>query len=76
MTLVSRNPFAREELHRDKVVLGPIGNTSCSWCGRVLENYRQEKFLYRYRVETDSGRVCTDPRLFCSMTCRKNFYGL
>lgn len=70
-TLVSRDPFAREELHRDREYSG----RTCSECGRHRLTPHGRAFLYRYSVETDGGRTFVDDRLFCSVGCRRAFYG-
>ena len=69
MAYVSRDPFAREETHKTSVP-APAGAT-CAWCGQ--RNGRGK--LYRYRTETDGGRVNEDTRAFCSVGCRRIYYG-
>lgn len=70
--LVSRDPFAREELHVKRVY---TVNVFCSWCGQVKELRDGRTYLYRYRVETDGGRTYEDSRLFCSVACRRAYNG-
>jgi len=74
VALVSRDPFAREELHRETVKPKPQeryhGLFGCAWCGGI--NARGT--LYRYRVETDGGRVHPDSRLFCSVSCYRSYH--
>ena len=65
MELMSRDPFAREELHRDTT------EGECSWCGGT--NARGK--VYRYHIETDGGREVPLPGLFCSESCRKSYGG-
>jgi hypothetical protein len=82
MAYISRDPFAREELHRETVDVTRTGE-SCSWCGqRRCPGARRRTlaaqtglryFLYRYRVETDGGRTVPDQRLFCSKGCRESY---
>ncbi len=71
MTYVSRNPFAREELHKEREY-GALA--SCAWCGgqKVTPNGRE--YLFRYRVETDGGRKSGDRKLFCSLQCRRDYH--
>lgn len=68
--LMQRDSFARQELHREEVKAPPGG---CVWCGSA--NKRGN--CYRYRTETDGGRVFYDPptRLFCSAACRRSYDG-
>lgn len=85
MALVTRDPFAREELHRTRVVVGRDGQTSpmpsCQWCGgrrmttrtRTVTPARPPLWLYRFRVETDGGRTYEDKHLFCSRACRESY---
>lgn len=74
MALISRDPFAREELHREtvrpKMLEAYYGTYGCAWCGGT----NAAGTLYRYRVETDGGREHVDDRTFCSVACRRTFY--
>lgn len=65
MAYVSRDPFAREELHRR---FEP--GASCAWCGGKCG---KGNGAYRYRVETDGGRSFEDRKTFCSKDCRESF---
>ena len=67
MTIISRDPFAREELHRETVYT----NESCSWCGQRRKSLK----LFQYRVETDGGRVSIVKGLFCSIGCKRAYHG-
>lgn len=60
--LISRDPFARTELH--SYVIQPKGGTVCS-----CQNCGQTGRLYQYVTETDDGRKHYHPRLFCSVGC-------
>ena len=71
MALVTRDPFAREELHRRQE---SAGDRSCRWCGNVRHTRSGHAYLYRYRVETDGGRSFTDRELFCSKGCRDAYH--
>lgn len=80
MSMISRDPFARTELHRESVYIYtshyPNPNpTTCDFCGNVKETKAGKRFLYRYRVETDGGTVSVDTRLFCSKSCRQTYIG-
>jgi hypothetical protein len=66
MALMYRNPFAREELHRQAV---PATLQGCYWCGGTNAHGR----LYAYRVETDGGRTYDVRGAFCSESCRKAY---
>lgn len=70
MALISRDPFAREEIHRERVYDPSRG---CSWCGNRNHTRKGRTFVYTYRVETDGGRKDHVSGLFCSESCRKSF---
>ena len=62
---VSRDPFAREEIHKS-----PIKGT-CDFCGNA------NKFgkVSVYRIETDGGRIHVIKGKFCSKSCLKAYHG-
>jgi hypothetical protein len=62
---ISRDPFAREEIVRELVPT----RAGCAWCGNNNRNR-----LFRYGVETDSGRQHWDSECFDSIQCRNNYY--
>lgn len=66
--LVTRDSFAREELHRELVCT----NSSCDWC----RGHRRTAKLWRYSVEPDSigSRVSTLNGLFCSASCFRSYH--
>jgi hypothetical protein len=68
MAFISRNPFARSELHREQVE--PHGAT-CSWCGSLNRNGK----LFQYRSENDDNprRNGVARGLFCSVGCLRIF---
>lgn len=71
MAYISRDPFARRELHRETVqAMGRL----CSWCGQ-MKNGKNGGFLYRYYVEEDqwTGRKNHVKGLFCSVGCMRNY---
>lgn len=82
MTLVSRDPFAREELHRETVHV-PDTKT-CSWCSGIRWNGKRTvpghtakggtRTLFAYRTETDGGRHIEHNGLFCSKSCHDSFH--
>jgi hypothetical protein len=76
MALMNRDPFAREELHRSRVYGPGMGKTPvCDWCGGVNTTPKAKRpFLFRYWVESDSGRRSTVPGLFCSNACRAFYH--
>jgi hypothetical protein len=63
---VTRDPFAREELH---ATLQPHG-TECHFCGN------KEHRVYRYEVQKDGlmNRTFEDKHCFCSQSCRRCYY--
>lgn len=67
VSLISRDSFARQELHRETVL--PHGAT-CKWCG----NTNGKGSLYQYSVESDSGRRSDIPYLFCSVGCMRDYH--
>ena len=72
MALVKRDPFAREELHRERVYPAYQG---CSWCGEIKRTPTTRTYLYRYWIETDGGRRFDQLGRFCSESCRKAYQG-
>lgn len=78
MAYVSRDPFAREELHKSREK-----DAMCVWCGRrdlpedhaapALCHHTHGK-VYRFRIEMDGGRFHEDSRTFCSCSCRRSYY--
>lgn len=71
MALVSRNPFAREELHRVRVH-GPAG---CTWCGQQRKTPSGRAYLYEYVTETDGGRRFPHKGRFCCLECHDDYHG-
>lgn len=67
MTLISRDPFARTELHRNTIAPADVSyaHLTCDWCG----NRGHDGRLFRYRTEHDGGRVDQHQGYFCSKTC-------
>ena len=81
MALVRRDPFAREELHRERETSDSLAlnRDGCSWCGQVkhTKGGRRAPYLYRYWLERDdrNGRRDEIKGLFCSESCRKAYQG-
>ena len=78
--LISRDPFARTEIHRRRVY-GAHDNTTygignCRWCGSVRSVHAapSRKFLYQYSQESDGGRKLDIPGLFCSVGCMRTYH--
>ena len=77
MSYVSRDPFAREEVHCSTV---PAHGT-CGWCGNPGREERRKgqptgrRLLREYRVETDGGRTYAIPGQFCSVGCMCAYHG-
>jgi hypothetical protein len=61
--MVSRDPFAREELHRRKCPSG----TACSFCPSPAR--------WIYSVETDGGRNSDIRGAFCTIGCMRAYHG-
>lgn len=76
--LISRDPFARTELHRTTVT---VEWATCKNCGSVNKptgsrgQYIGRK-LFRYHTEHDGGRRDDHPGLFCSVGCFRCYNGL
>ena len=73
MAYISRNPFAREEIHRRTVLLFNSGVT-CRWCGNVRVTRKGVRTLYGYRIESDAGRCAPIEGLFCSVGCMRAYH--
>jgi len=76
--LVARNPFARVELHAERV---HSPQSTCTWCGGLRRTVRTGKtWLYRFSIEYDSIGVRKGyfgpeaNKLFCSRGCRSDYY--
>lgn len=64
MTMISRNPFARTELHREIT----HDTSDCDWCGQVFDR------LFRYYTETDGGLTDMHIGKFCSKSCHDSYH--
>lgn len=76
MAYVSRDPFARTELHKSAATAYGYSSTlgrptlSCDWCG----SERKASRIYRYRTETDGGRSYEHRGFFCSVSCFRSYH--
>lgn len=71
MAIVSRDPFARQEVHKRR----EYGNSTCLWCGNQKHTPNGRKYLYQYSVESDGGRKSDVPGLFDSVSCMRTYHG-
>lgn len=72
MAYVSRDPFARSEIHRERVYVRL--QESCDECGRTNETPSGTQFLFQYRTESDGGRKHPHRGLFCSRSCHDAYH--
>ena len=74
MSLVSRDPYARQELH--KQIASVMNGKTCDWCGSVRWSRHKTPVpqLYSFTTETDGGRSFRDKGLFCSRSCRDDYH--
>ena len=62
--LISRDPFAREELTRELIPMNER-TRECKWCGNIAR--------FRYYVETDGGRRYKIAGAYCSIGCMRAY---
>jgi hypothetical protein len=81
VSYVSRDPFARQELHKERVDVTPSSPDStkvtCDFCASVKTGYRKNKsmhYLFKFRVENDGGSTNEIKGLFCSTECMKRYH--
>lgn len=77
MTYISRDPFARSELHRETVKcygLDREPGKGCLWCGW----YNRHGNLFRYYIEPDRVNYRRDdiPGFFCGIECMRTYYNI
>jgi hypothetical protein len=73
--LISRNPFARHELHSEVEHVNP--SVTCSWCGRRGRWLKSGlTSLKAYFLESDSGRTSYLTGKFCSLDCCRAYHNL
>lgn len=69
MALVSRDPFARTELHRQTIDNRTRPRQeSCKWCGQMPRR------LHCYHTEHDGGRRDQHIGFFCNVGCMRSYY--
>lgn len=73
MAYVSRDPFARTELHREREYIAHALH-GCTECGGYKETKRGRKYLFKYRTENDGGRSSEHRGLFCSRSCHNAYH--
>ena len=61
--LVQRDPFARQELHKEKLK----SRAECDWCGST-------NTLYKFSTQTDGGRKFEHKGSFCSVSCYNSYH--
>jgi len=61
--LISRDPFARTELHKRLY----SKQHECGWCGQVGK-------VYEFETQSDGGRTFPHPGKFCSVSCFRSFH--
>lgn len=67
---INRNPFARETVMSDRV----YGGDTCKWCGSFGQTKTGRKYVFRYSIHSDGGKVSKDRYLFCSWDCRNTYH--
>ena len=67
--LISRDPFARTELHSEVAVSRHNKTKGCAWCASHGRHYR-------YWTETDGGRRVGHDGTFCSVSCFRSYNDL
>lgn len=66
--LISRDPFAREELWRTSV--GHVFDFGkCHWCSTGPARY-----TYEIRSDSINGRTATIKGVFCSISCMRSYH--
>jgi hypothetical protein len=70
--LVNRDPFAREELHKQREY---VTSRACDWCGGVKKTATGRHYLYVYRTMTDDGTTHIHNGAFCDKTCHDSYHG-
>jgi len=74
--MIKRDPFAREELWRERET---VTSETCSFCGQAghirytRDGIPTSRYLYRFYVELDNGHTYYDRHKFCSRKCRKDW---
>ena len=71
--LISRDPFARTELHSSRDYSNLLG-CGCAWCGQRPETPSSQPYLNRYWCEYNSGRRAEINGRFCSVSCMRSYH--
>jgi hypothetical protein len=64
---ISRDPFARTELHRTET---KAAGASCDWCGGL----NRRGGLFSYTTESDGGRKSPHRGRFCCKPCHDAYH--
>jgi len=75
VSLISRDPFAREEIHRTSVRDWYGRKTECDFCGGASVSHSGRRRVFRYHIETDGGTKRFIPGVFCSIGCMRVHHG-
>lgn len=70
MRSIGRDPFARIDLVRQV----EEARQPCAWCGNWRNKAGRRLFRYGEWQDGIHTRPVMDQRLFCSKSCRNNFY--
>jgi len=71
--LISRDPFARTELHSSRDYSNLLG-CGCAWCGQRPETPSGQSYLNVYTIEHDGGRREELTGRFCSVSCMRSYH--
>jgi len=74
MVMVSRNVFARMELHKRRVNVA--STCGCKWCGSNTQTKAGKPYLYEFENQSDGGRTYAVSGAFCSVSCMKSYHSL
>ena len=73
MTQVSRDPFARTTIMRERIY--GLSDPTCQFCGQTHKTPKGRPYLYRYYLDSDGGLRQKFPGLFCSIDCMRSYNG-
>lgn len=76
MALVSRDPFARVELHKKQITVSRADDT-CRWCGNQKVIYQRRKprsVLFEFWRESDCGRIYPASGRYCCVSCFRSYW--
>jgi hypothetical protein len=72
-TLISRDPFARCELHRRAFT--DHHGAQCQWCGSLGRPLKHGGHrLYWFETHHDAGRMSRHGGVFCSKSCHDSYH--